>query len=281
MSVAESEARTLFQRAVTELEAGQFAEAAADFEASLQRNPSPVAQFNLAFAYRGLGRYLDAADAVERFLQSPGNTPADRVSAAREELARMRAAVATVRVSVVPEGATVLIDARPGRLREGAYEVDPGRRVIEVSRVGYRPERRELQLAQGARESLVISLTVIDDAGRLRIEPNVPTARVTVDGAFVGTGIVERPARMGEHRVVITAEGYQRLERTVRVGGTGLVRVDATLQRPRANPWPWLGPTIGAVGLAAIAITTYFVVDAARPTAEPMLPPDAWGPPLR
>jgi hypothetical protein len=278
---AESEARALFDRAVTELEAGQFAEAAAHFEASLQRNPSPVAQFNLAFAYRGLGRYLDAADAIERFVRSPGNTPADRVTAAREELARMRAAVAAVRVSVAPEGATVLIDARPGRLRDGAYEVDPGRRVIEVSRVGYRPERRELQLAQGARESLVISLAVIDDAGRLRIEPNVASARVTIDGEFAGTGVVERPARMGEHRVVITAEGYQRLERTVRVGGTGLVRVDATLQRPRANPWPWLGPTIGAIGLAAISITTYFVVDAARPTAEPTLPPDAWGPPLR
>ncbi|MFO0560676.1 MAG: PEGA domain-containing protein [Polyangiales bacterium] len=281
-SADEVAARTLFQQAVAELDAGQFAEAAAHFEESLRRNPAPVAQFNLAFAYRGLGRYLDAVDAVERFLANPGNTPADRVEAARLELQRMRAAVARVRVRVEPEGATVLIDARPGRLRDGAFDVDPGRRVIEVSRVGYRPERREIVLAQGATEELSVSLAVIDTAGRLRVEPSVPGARVSIDGVFVGTGIVERPARMGAHQIEITAEGYLRFTRSVRVGGTGLVRVDATLQRPRPNPWPWLGPTIAVVGVAAASVGGWFIYDACcRPTLDPVLPPDAWGPPLR
>lgn len=282
LSADEVAARALFQQAVGELEAGQFAEAAAHFEESLRRNPAPVAQFNLAFAYRGLGRYLDAADAVDRFLQNPGNTPADRVEAARVELQRMRAAIAHVRVRAEPEGATVLIDARPGRLRDGVFDVDPGRRVIEVSRVGYRPERRELVLAQGATEELSVSLSVIDTAGRLRIEPSVPDARVTIDGVFAGTGIVERPARMGAHQIEITAEGYLRFTRAVRVGGTGLVRVDATLQRPRPNPWPWLGPTIGVLGVAAASVGGWFIYDACcRPTLDPTLPPDAWGPPLR
>jgi tetratricopeptide (TPR) repeat protein len=113
-SADELAARALFQQAVAELDAGQFAEPAAHFEESLRRNPAPVAQFNLAFAYRGLGRYLDAVDAVERFLANPGNTPVDRVDAARLELQRMRAAVARVRVRVEPEGSTVLIDGRGG-----------------------------------------------------------------------------------------------------------------------------------------------------------------------
>jgi hypothetical protein len=282
LSADEVAARALFQQAIGELDAGQFAEAAAHFEESLRRNPAPVVQYNLAFAYRGLGRYLDAVAAVERFLQNPGNTQPDRIEAARVELERMRAAVARVRVRVAPEGATVLIDGRPGAERDGAYELDPGRRVIEVSRVGFRPERRELVLAQGAREELTVSLAIIDDAGRLRIEPSVATARVMVDGTFAGTGVVERPARMGMHEIVIVADGYLRFTRAVRVGGTGLVRVDATLQRPRSNPWPWVGASIG-VGVAVVgAISGWFIYDACcRPTLEPVLPPGAWGGPLR
>jgi hypothetical protein len=279
-AVDEAGARERFQRGVTALQESRFAEAAALFEESYRLNPAPVALFNLAFAYRGLGRYLDAVAAVERYLQNPGNTPADRVDAARVELDRLRQSVARVTVRTAPQEATVWIDGRAARASAGPIEVDPGRRVIEVSRDGYRPERRELVLAAGASESLTVTLAVIDDAGRLRVEPSVATARVTIDGVLAGTGVVERPARMGEHRVVITAEGYLPLERTVRVGGTGLVRVDAVLQRPRANPWPWLGPTIGGVAAVGLAVGGYFLWQAVRPTADPVVPPDAWGDPV-
>jgi hypothetical protein len=274
-------AREAFGRGVHALDESRFAEAAAAFEQSYSLNPAPVAQFNLAFAYRGLGRHLDAIATLERFLQSPGNTPADRVQAGRVELESLRATIARLRVTCVPSTAAVLVDGRPATVTDdGAILLDPGRHAVELSRDGFRPQRREIVLAPGANESLSVTLAVIDDAGRLRIEPTVPSARVSIDGVFAGTGIVERPARMGTHRVVITAEGYLSLERTVRVGGTGLVRVDATLQRPRANPWPWLGPTIGVVAVVGLSVGGYFLADSLRPTAPPPSPSDAWGDPI-
>jgi hypothetical protein len=269
-------ARAAFQRGVDALEDSRFAEALSAFEESYRRNPVPVALFNLAFAYRGLGRNQDAIATLERFLQDPGANPdREMVANAREECARLRATLVRLTVRATPSNAMVLVDGRRPTRDGEAFVLDPGRRVIEVTLDGYRPHREERTLEAGATVSAEVTLAVIDDAGRLRIEPSVPDARVTIDGVHAGTGVVERPARLGMHRVVITAEGYLPLERMVRVGGTGLVRVDATLQRPRANPWPWLGPVIGVGSAVAIGLTTWFVAESLRPFVGPM-PPNCW-----
>jgi hypothetical protein len=268
-------ARAAFQRGVQALEDSQFAEAVSAFEESFRRNPLPVVLFNLAFAYRGLGRNQDAIATLDRFLSDPGQADAEMLQNGREERDRLRATLVRLTVRTTPPGATVLVDGRRPTREGDALVLDPGRRVIEVSLDGFRPHREERTLAPGASDTAAVTLAVIDDAGRLRVEPSVPSARVTIDDVFAGTGIVERPARMGTHRVVITAEGFLPLERTVRVGGTGLVRVDATLQRPRANPWPWLGPTIGVAAAVGIGLTSWAVAEALRPVILPM-PANCW-----
>ncbi len=280
-AVSVDPARASFERGVRALDESRFAEAAAAFEQSYSLNPAPVAQFNLAFAYRGLGRHLDAIATLERFLQSPGNTPADRVQAGRVELESLRATIAQLRVQRTPVDAVVIVDGVTARERDGVILLDPGRHAIECTRTGHRRSREERVFAAGERATMTVTLAVIDDAGRLRVEPTVPSARVTIDGVFAGTGIVERPARMGTHRVVITAEGFLPLERTVRVGETGLVRVDAALQRPRPNPWPWLAPTIAATAVVVVGVATPLILREVLPPLEPLVPADAWGPPLR
>ncbi|MBL8680625.1 MAG: PEGA domain-containing protein [Myxococcales bacterium] len=276
----EPAARERFNRGVVALGESRFAVAAALFEESYRLNPAPVALFNLAFAYRGLGRYLDAADCVRRYLQNPGNTPADRVEAARAELVTLEQSIARVTLVVRPSSAVVTVDGQPARIANGVIELDPGRRVIELGLDGFRSERRELQLASGARDTLSITLSPVVDTARLRVEPSVPTARVSIDGTFVGTGAIEQRATTGVHRVTIAADGFVTLERTVRVGGTGVVRVDAVLQRPRTNHWLWLGPTIGVVAATGLSIGGYFLWRELRPTADPPLPPDRWGDPV-
>jgi hypothetical protein len=267
LSEDQQAARAAFERGVQALEDSRFAEAQAAFEESFRRNPLPVVLYNLAFAYRGLGRNRDAIATLERFLQDPGGTEVEMQQQAREEATRLRATLVRLNVRPTPSNANVLIDGRRATVEGGIVVIDPGRRVIEVMLDGYRPHREERVFQPGESAVSAVTLSIIDDAGRLRIEPSVPSARVTIDGAYAGTGIVERPARLGVHRVVITADGYLPLERIVRVGGTGLVRVDATLQRPRPNPWPWLGPTIGLGTAAAIAGIAVGIA-VANPTLE-------------
>ncbi|MBL8679085.1 MAG: PEGA domain-containing protein [Myxococcales bacterium] len=254
--------RAAFEEGVRYLGESRFADAAQSFERSYQANPNPIVLYNLAFAYRGLGRIRDAISAIDRFIAQPASSPADRVAAAREERDRLAASLARLTITLAPTTAQLVIDARPASAAE-PLALDPGTHIVEARNDGYRPFREELQLSAGASRTLAVRLAEIDDQGRLRVEPSVPTARVTIDGTYAGTGALETGVRAGIHRVDITAEGYLPLRREVRVGGTGLVRVDAALVRPRTNTWVWLGPVLAASAIA-VGFGTWGIVELSR-----------------
>lgn len=254
--------RARFEDGVRLLSESRFADAALAFEESYRENPAPVALFNLAFAYRGLGRIRDAIDAIDRFLAAPANTPAERITAAREERDRLATQLARLAITLTPTTAQLVIDARPATASD-AITLDPGTHIIEARNDGYRPFREEVQLSAGATRTLAVRLAEIDDQGRLRVEPSVPTARVTIDGTFAGVGSIETGVRAGIHRVDISADGYLPVHREVRVSGTGLVRVDATLVRPRLNTWVWLGPVLAASAVV-VGLGTWGILEATR-----------------
>lgn len=264
-------ARATFEQGVRLLQDSRFAEAAASFEQSYRDNPNPIVLFNLAFAYRGVGRVRDAIDAIDRFLANPGNTPADRLPAAREERDRLEAALARITVTTLPSDAQLTIDARAATAGPTAIPLDPGAHVIDARREGHRPFHQELRLGEGERREINVRLVEIDDEGRLHVEPSVPAARVMIDGRLAGTGVVDVNVRAGNHQVEITADGFAPLRRTVRVGGTGVVRVDAVLQRPRLNTWVWLGPVI-AVGVAGVSLGAWGIAEATRGEVGPTVP---------
>ncbi|MFO0561444.1 MAG: PEGA domain-containing protein [Polyangiales bacterium] len=281
-TVAPNPARDAFNDGVRALDESRFADAAAAFERSFQLAPVPAVLFNLAFAYRGLGRVRDAISALERFIATPGNASPDRVAAARNEVALLRAALARVTVDVSPSDARVSVDGREAVRERGVALLDPGLRVIELSLDGYRSSRREITLAPGESQTVRVELALVDDAAHLRIEPSVSAARIFIDGQFVGTGLVDRPVRAGSHRVEITAVDHAPFRREVRVGGTGLVRVDATLVRTRLNPWVWLGPSIGVAVVGAVALSGWALWETTLRPNEPLpTPANAWGEPVR
>lgn len=264
-------ARVAFEQGVRLLQDSRFAEAASSFEQSYRDNPNPIVLFNLAFAYRGVGRVRDAIETIDRFLASPGNTPADRLPAARAERDRLEAALARITVTLSPATAQLTIDAREANAGATAIALDPGSHVIDARRDGHRPFHQELQLSEGERRTIEIRLVEIDDEGRLHVEPSVLGARVSVDGRFAGTGVVDINVRAGNHQVEITADGFAPLRRTVRVGGTGVVRVDAVLQRPRSSTWVWLGPVL-AVGVAGLSLGAWGIAEATRGEVGPTVP---------
>lgn len=272
--------RISFDRAVHALEESRFADAALAFEESYRINPVPVVQFNLAYAYRGLGRINDAIQQIERFLAAPGSTPADRVAAAQTELTTLRGLLVHVQVTRTPADAQLMVDGQIATLVGTELVVDPGHHVLELSRDGYRRARREVDWPAQTRTELSFALELVDIAPRLRIEPSIPNAVVTVDGNVLGPGLQEREIASGSHDVRISAEGYVPFQRTIVVGRTGLHRVDAMLTQRRNNsPWPWLAPTIVVAGTAAIvgvSLAIYFAQPGSIP--DPM---NQWGPPVR
>lgn len=150
-----TDAQPLFRRGVAALHQSRFAEAVEALEASVALRPSPPAVYNLGFAYVGLGRHRDAIAQFERWLDQPsrGATPAT-LATVRAEIARLRSTLITV--TVTPSDATLTINGRAEPLRDGRAIVDPGRRVIEVTRTGFTTERRDVAVDPGGRVDVTL-----------------------------------------------------------------------------------------------------------------------------
>lgn len=260
------EARAAYEQGVGSLAEGRFHDAALALERSSRLRPLPVVTYNLALAYRGLGRYGDAVQAFERYLRSPEATASpERLSAIREELAELRRAVVRVSTSVQPPDASLTVDGRAlAPLAAGeSLALDPGTHVFEWTAVDHRSERRELACAPGASLTLDVRLVPLQE-GRLAIDVTPPSASVWLDGRPLAVGALDGPSPPGEHHVELSAPGYVTARRTVRVGATGLVRLSVSLERTRTPSWVLPTALAGtAAVLGALAVGLYFGL---RPT---------------
>lgn len=255
------EARDAYERGLRSIAEGRFHEAASALETSSRLRSLPVVTYNLALAYRGLGRYVTAIECFDRYLLAPEpSVPTERLAAIREEVDHLRRQLVRVRVRVEPASAEMAVDGRPaGRLPPGEELVlDPGAHVIEWSAVGYRSERRDLPSnATNVSHSLEVNLVPIRE-GRLVVEPTPPTASVTVDGRPLGSGRRELPLPPGEYWVEVSAGGHISARRAVQVGATGVARLAISLDR---QPNRWLTPLLIGAGVAtAAAVVTTIVL---------------------
>jgi tetratricopeptide (TPR) repeat protein len=69
---------------------GDYAKAISALEEAVALNPTAIAYFNLAVAYRETGEFAQAVRVLELYLQDPGDAPEANVIRARSELARLK-----------------------------------------------------------------------------------------------------------------------------------------------------------------------------------------------
>ena len=145
-------ARSLFERALAEIDARRYTPAVLLLEESYRLNPVPVALYNLALAHRALGHHHAAIEHFERYLtQSGGDLPAGRAEAVQNALAQLRAELATVRFDVAPTPFAVNVDGHDAVPVDAALTLDPGAHTVLVTARGHTGERRELRLAPSER----------------------------------------------------------------------------------------------------------------------------------
>lgn len=260
-------ARAAFENGLRSLGERRFGDAAVALERSYTLRPLPVTLYNLALAYRGMGRYLSAIDAFDRYLAAPDiSSGPERVAAIAEELRDLRTQLIELDLAVTPAGASVAIDGRP--LESGARHasLDPGAHVMDVALDGHRPEHRDLPRAPGTHARIAVDLTPLRD-GRLQVECAAPTARIVIDHGAVYFGRAEVGLPPGEHHVDVRLDAYQPYGRDVRVGHTGTVRLDVTLAPLLRADWRQRGWILAGVGVAALAVGVglYFALRADVP----------------
>ncbi len=265
-------ARAAFDEGMRGLGERRYHDAALSFERSYALRPVPVVLYDLALAYRGMGRYRAAIDAFTRYLAAPGDVTPERRGAIADEVRDLEARLVRVELSVTPPEAAVSVDGRAVAPSERSLALDPGSHVFDCALAGWRPAHREVAGAPGERATVRCALEMLRDA-RLVVEPSVQSASVWIDGRPAGTGRVERVLDPGEHRVDVRAPGHVALTRTARLGPTGVVRLSLTLERERGPLALGLAVTGGVVVAGAAAVAIYY---AARPASD--APVDArWG----
>ncbi|MBK6534358.1 MAG: PEGA domain-containing protein [Deltaproteobacteria bacterium] len=182
-----------FDRGVAALEAGRYGDAVGDLEEAVRTDPTPLAIYNLGLAYRGVGRSADAVAAFERYVGAPERRANPAVLAAvRQEIATLRARIATLIVDTDPPDATVTIDGRPASDGRGGVRLDAGAHIIEASAPGRRAQRQSVTLRAGVQERVTIRLVAEVAATNSSVPPPV-TATVAADswGRLIDRGVTE------------------------------------------------------------------------------------------
>lgn len=269
---SDPQAAAAAQRGSTAFTARRYGEARLAFEEAVQREPTPQRLFALGQSCRLTSRYVEAIDAFERYLAAPEpNALPERLTAIRDQVAEMRRLLATLTLHATPASALVTLDGRTITSPLERAAIDPGPHVLELSAEGHRTERREINADSGAQLVFEVTLAAVAvEAPRLVVEPSVASAMVRIDGQTVGAGRVAQSLTPGDHAVEIEAPGYEVFRRTVRLGSTGVTRMDASLQH-RGLPG-WVLPTAIAGGVLLVGGTVLGVWAATRDTSPELHP---------
>ncbi|MEI8255280.1 MAG: PEGA domain-containing protein [Deltaproteobacteria bacterium] len=260
---APDQARAIFDDGVHFMEDGRFAEAVDRFERARALRETPAVIFNLAIAQRGLGRYVDAAAGLERYLTVAG----DRLEAARRTeiqtlLGDLRTSIVHARVRVAIEGASVTVDGRAVTAAQLAQpiDLDPGSHSFRATREGYRADESIQVLRAGEPVEVVLTPEHIAQVGSLRVESTVAAARVYVDHRLVGTGVYESTVPAGQYAIEVRAPGYVTYSRTVIIRGSASETVHVTLDSEFTvvNRW-WFWTAVGVVAAGA-GVGLYFAL---------------------
>ncbi|HXE81377.1 MAG TPA: PEGA domain-containing protein [Vicinamibacterales bacterium] len=171
-----------------------------------------------------------------------------RAAAAAANPARNEAAPAPIEgrllVRSTPAGAIVQIDGRlRGRTPLSVRDLALGSHTVLVSRPGYEPERRSIQLTrERASRTLDVELERAEVGpvrsasgaytGTMVVESRPRDARVVLDGTPVGRTPLTLPSvRAGSHVVRIELDGYRTWTGAVRVVAGERNRVTASLEQ--------------------------------------------------
>ncbi len=257
-------ARKLFQEGRQHASAHRWSEALDAFNASYSKLQSPLTLFNIGYCQRALGKFIDARESFNTFLEiAPNDRRAKRVIPEVNRLrAEIEARLAAIEISAEPD-VRVSIDGRPVRLTDGGaiVEVDPGFRTVMAERDGHRPFFADITLQPGERRALSAKPTPLP--ARLTVKANVEEASVAIDGEPVGIAPTQTDVSPGQHRVSIEAEGHLAYESeiVVRPGEDELLAATLIAAPPPPAPPPlppWVFWSTAGASVASAAVAGVF-----------------------
>jgi hypothetical protein len=204
-------AGALFDRGVSDMQAGHFDSACPALEESEQLDPHPGTLFTLAECQAKWGKvasavqhYQDYADLVSRLPADQQARHRERAGIARAQLAKLKPSVPTLSLMLPPAAPVGTTVTRNGVVLQGAalglaLPVDPGQYVIVT------------HLPSGGEHSVTVSVA-LGDVSRVELDISPPDAPVLPPAPLVGGPVsggppAESPRRSNALAYVIGGVG--------------------------------------------------------------------------
>ncbi len=149
--------------------------------------------------------------------------------------ASLEPAWADCEVDTQPSGAILSIDGQRVGTTPYKGELLEGRRVLTLTRSGYKPWQQTLKIVAGT--PLKLGTVVLTEAdGQLSLTSTPPGASVTLDDNFVGRTPQQLAVAPGQmHHLYLLAEGYLPAERSVTLAAASAASLEVTLEAELAS----------------------------------------------
>ena len=238
----------------------------------------PALLYNKGRALQALENYPEALDALEEFLQKASPELRAKVAGIETLVEDLRRRVGVLEVACNVEGAEIRVkDGKGerviGRTKAGErHRLVAGTKEITISREGYFPESRRIDVPGGgiARIDLVLASRAV--TGKLRVSSAVAGAMVSVDGRPVGVVPAEVSVTAGAHRVLVQRDGYETADTTavVEIGEERRLDVPLAAKSSVLSRW-WFWTGLGVV-VAGGVVTTVVLLTPRSPDSGSIPP---------
>jgi hypothetical protein len=260
-------ARRHFQSGIKLYRDTNYSGALAEFEAAYRDKPGPGSLQNVALSLKALFRYAEASETLKLLLERHRAELAEREQAAvRAAIDELEALIGTLKLSVVPDTASVSVNGREigPEERVRGIKLNVGEHVIIAEAPGYARGSRIVRIA--GQQAVLAEVALQATSGFLHVTTRDPEAAIAVDGEPRGYQSWSGPVSPdAEHLVQVYRSGFEPFERSIRVGAGQTLRVEGTLGEqisdapPRSLPLEPEAPpppraAIGFYGLAALGV---------------------------
>jgi hypothetical protein len=220
---ARAEAGERFDRGLALFNDGDNAGALAELKRAYALVPNVVVLYDIGLVYAQMGRAVDATDALDQVLANPGTLSAERLAIAKRTREAQAARIAEVTIEATVDGAVIDVDgievgrtplAKPLRVTSGA-------RIVGVTATGFAPQRKEVTIAGGEKQTVRFDLVAM--TGRfatIAVKTHLPGAELFIDDQHAGTTPLPASISLapGAHAVELRRPGYVTARSNVSLG---------------------------------------------------------------
>lgn len=270
-----NKAKKVYREAKKAYDAKDFEAAAGLFLEAYEYDPKPELLFNIGQAYKEAGRYVKAAEYLQRFLQERPDAPnKDEVAQQLYDIQLQIAAQAsTVTIQAPADGIPVFVDdeAEPRCVTPCLLTLSPMTHQVRLVPAKGAPQTLEITPDPGSESSLAFDLGGGAPRGQLTVRSSLDRGELVLDGRSRASFPIARPLELevGSYPASIRIDGETVWTGSVEIQPDAPAVLDVIALAPARDEeggggsvMTLAGWSLGAAGIASLGAGLFFGLSA-------------------